>query len=1155
MRNQNVSLSDRYDLTKSRVLLNSSQALVRLLLAQSRLDYENGLSTAGFVTGYRGSPLGGFDSELWRAESLILKNRIHFQPGLNEDLAATSCWGTQQLSQFPDSTVDGVFAMWYGKGPGVDRSGDPLKHGNRQGTAPNGGVLAVFGDDHAGKSSTVSHQSELAMIANGIPVLYPASVGEIIEFGLLGWAMSRFSGTWVSMKLINETAESTAVVNTAWPPIQINRDQERPSAAVKVHASFGFSPIDDEMVLERYRLPAVQEFAQAHALNRFCILPTGRNLGIVTSGKSWLDTLAALAHLNIDEQRAGELGLNVFKAGMIWPLERESTLTFCSGHREIFVVEEKRAVLEPQITEILYNLPQSRRPAVVGKRDEKGNLIFPSDIQLGPMQIAVGIGVRLEALGICTPDVKSKLAGIRKKLSDARTARKTSLNRLPYFCSGCPHNTSTKVPDDSIAMSGIGCHTMAIWMDRNTTLPTQMGGEGANWIGAAPFVGTNHVFQNLGDGTYAHSGLLAIRAALAVKVNITYKILYNDAVAMTGGQPVEGQFSVYDIARQVRAEGVRHIVLMSDNPDKFQSRKLPPGTSIRSRNHLDAVQRELRELPGVSVLIYEQICAAEKRRRRKRGLMRTPDRTIHINPRVCDGCGDCSQESNCVSVLPLETGFGRKRKIDQSNCNKDFSCVEGFCPSFVSVRGVTKQATQAIRTSTIPNAVIPDPGPPEAGQSYNIVVAGIGGTGVVTVAALLAMAARIEGKGATVFDMTGLAQKGGAVLSHLRLLESPAFQPTPRIGISESDLVLGCDLVVANGEEALGTVDTQRTHAVVNSHLVPTADFQSNPQLSLDPGPLLQSLADSLDPTKFNAINANEIAEKYLGNSIGVNLFMVGYAWQLGLIPLSLDAIQQAIEINNVAVEFNKNALRLGRMAAHDPALLAEVGTEACHSQKNSDIEEFIQSRMDHLEAYQDTAYAHRFRTLVDATRYVEAKLHPGQTKLTHAVANAFSHLLAYKDEYEISRLHSDGQFMSELKKRYGENFKLSYHLSPPILAHREPVTGVPYKMEFGNWILPVFKVLAHLKFLRGGPFDIFGYTAERRMERSLIEEFEKRTHILLSDLQKANYECAIAIIESYLAIKGFGHVKVRSIKETRLLQAELLDKFKAFGSDKTNQD
>jgi len=1031
--------------------------------------------------------------------------------------------------------------MWYGKGPGVDRSGDPFKHGNRQGTAANGGVLAVFGDDHPGKSSTVSHQSELAIIANNMPVLYPANIGEIIEFGLIGWAMSRFSGAWVAMKLINETAESTAIVDTHWPPVQIQRDLDHPFPTVNVHTDFGFSPIDDEMVLERYRLPAAQAFVRAHNLNRYSISPAGRTLGIVTSGKSWLDTLTALSPLNIDETRAGELGLNVFKAGMIWPLERESALSFCSGHREIFVIEEKRAVLEPQITEMLYNLPQARRPVVVGKRDEKGQQIFPSDVQLGPLLIARAIGQRLEALGICPPDVTTKLEDIRTKLSDARSARKAASNRLPYFCSGCPHNTSTRVPDDSMAMSGIGCHTMAMWMDRNTTLPTQMGGEGANWIGAAPFVGTHHVFQNLGDGTYAHSGLLAIRAALAATVNITYKILYNDAVAMTGGQTPEGRFSVYDIAHQVRAEGVQHIALLSDDPGKFTTAKLPPGTSIRSRKQLDRVQRELRDIPGVSVLIYEQTCAAEKRRRRKRGLMPTPERIIHINPQVCEGCGDCSQQSNCVSVLPLETGFGRKRKIDQSNCNKDFSCIEGFCPSFVSVRGAMKPEAQ---TSAIPDAIIPEPGPPEAGQTYNIVVAGIGGTGVVTVAALLAMAARIGGKGATVFDMTGLAQKGGAVLSHLRLLESPAVQMIPRIGAGETDLVLGCDLVVANGEEARITTDGQRTHAVVNSHLVPTADFQMNSQLSLDPGPLFQSLQDSLNSGKFTTINANRIAENYLGNSIAVNFIMVGYAWQLGLIPLGLDAIQQAIEINDVAVEFNKSALQLGRIAAHDPALLDIEAKETGHSPERSGIEDFIRSRADHLEVYQDTAYAARFRSLVDAVRSTEERLFPGQTALIHAVANAFSHLLAYKDEYEVSRLYSDGQFTDQLRKQYGENLKLSFHLSPPLLARRDPLTGLPGKMEFGGWIAPLFKVLARLKFLRGGPFDIFGYAAERRMERSLIEEFEKRTRNLLAELRESNYRCAIALVESYLLIKGFGHIKAKSIEETLPLQTILWTEF-----------
>jgi len=1134
MNTQQIRLQDRHDLEKSPVLLTGTQALIRLLIAQKRLDEESGLATAGFVSGYRGSPLGGLDTELWRCGEVLKKNQISFQPGLNEDLAATSCWGTQQIGQFADNKVDGVFAMWYGKGPGVDRSGDPFKHANRQGTSAHGGVLLVFGDDHPGKSSTVSHQSELALAANSIPVLYPASIDEIVSFGLFGWAMSRFSGALVSMKLVNDTVEATSIVDCPWPPATIDRSLRLPELTPVLNTNYKFGPLEDEIRLECHKLPAIKAFAKAHRIDRIEFEAKIKNLGLVTAGKAYLDTKSALRHLGIDEQLAKKLGVSLLKVGMVWPLEPETAQSFGRCFRELLFIEEKQAVVEPQFAELLYNLPANERPIITGKRDMDGQLQLPSAELLDPWIIAILIGKRLDILGLCNTEIKGRLNKIESMLVESDTLLSAGAVRLPDFCSGCPHNTSTLIPEGSIAMSGIGCHTMAVWKDRNTTLPTQMGGEGANWIGIAAYVGTRHVFQNLGDGTYAHSGLLAIRAAQIAGVNITYKILYNDAVAMTGGQPVDGNFSVYDIAHQVRAEGVKSITLVSDDIDKFTPALFPVNTVIRPRNELDAVQRDLREIEGVSLLIYEQTCAAEKRRRRKRGLLETPDRTVFINSRVCEGCGDCSAQSNCVSILPLETEFGRKRQIDQASCNKDFRCTDGFCPSFVSVKGAVTRANRPDQLPKIPWIELPSPPIKQDDDVYNIIITGIGGTGVVTVGAVLAMAARLDHKGASVFDMTGLAQKGGAVLSHLRILDNTGVKLSPKIGVGECNLLLGCDLVVASGKNVLSTINPESTVAVVNSHFVPTAEFQQKPDCDLNPLPLIDRIKQSVAHDKIFTINSNPIVKHFLDNSIAVNFFMVGHAWQLGLIPLNLAAIEQAIELNNVAVEFNKQALYLGRLSAHDPDRIARQLFKPIANADPLGVDGLFESRMDFLGKYQNKAYAQQFRKRLDQAIAAEQVVRPGHTELSQTIAVVYSNLLAYKDEYEIGRLYSDGVFLQELGQQFGADTKLTFHLSPPLLARKDPITGLPRKMKFGPWILPVFKVLAQLKFLRGTAFDIFGYTNERRSERALIKAFEADMNIVVSGLSASNYESAVKLMSVYGDIKGFGYIKSNAIRSAR---------------------
>ncbi len=1141
-----VSLDDKYALESGRVFLTGTQALVRLPMMQRQRDAAAGLNTAAFVTGYRGSPLGGIDLQMWRAKRFLERNHIRFQPGVNEDLAATAVWGTQQGDIFGDSNYDGVFAMWYGKGPGVDRCGDVFRHGNMTGTSKRGGVLLLAGDDHTAKSSTTAHQSEYAFLDAMIPTLNPAGVQEFLDMGIYGWAMSRFSGCWVGFKTIAETVDASAscYVDPQRIDIVLPEDVEFPPDGV--HARFPDTPLAQEERLHRYKLFAVVAFARANKLDRVVIDSPKPRLGIVTTGKSYLDVRQALDDLGITDELAAEIGLVVYKVGMTWPLEREGIRRFAEEVDEILVVEEKRALIENQIKEQIYNWRADVRPRVIGKYDEDGEWILPSINELTPARIARAIARRIARFHT-SERIERRLKFLLEK-EKALMAGRAPIQRVPYFCSGCPHNTSTRVPEGSRALAGIGCHYMVQWMDRETSTFTQMGGEGVPWIGQAPFSKTKHVFANLGDGTYFHSGLMAIRAAVAAGVNITYKILYNDAVAMTGGQPVDGPLDPAMITRQIYAEGLKQIVVVSDEPDKYPiGTEWAPGVTIAHRDELDRIQRELREVEGVTAIVYDQTCAAEKRRRRKRGLYPDPPKRVFINDAVCEGCGDCSVQSNCVSVIPLETEFGRKRAIDQSSCNKDFSCLNGFCPSFVTVHGGKIRKARAGVGAAAWEA-LPEPQLPALDQPYGIVVTGVGGTGVVTIGALIGMAAHIEGKGCSVLDMAGLAQKGGAVVSHVRLAARPEDIHAVRISAGSARLVLGCDLVVAAGFDALSKIASASTKAVINLQETVTGDFTRNPDMEFPAAKLRELISESAGPGGADFVEATRIATALMGDSIATNLFMLGYAWQKGLLPIALDSLVQAIELNGVAIEANKAAFEWGRRAAHDLAAVEAIAKPAKTPESRNlsqSLEELIARRVEFLTDYQDARYAERYRALVQRMETAEREKTPGMTGLTTAVARYYFKLLAVKDEYEVARLYTAPAFMEKLRQQFEGEVKLSFHMAPPLLARRDPDSGHLKKREFGPWVMTAFKLLSRMKGLRGTPFDLFGYSAERRTERRLIADYETLVEELIAGLGHDNHALAVELAAIPEKIRGFGHVKQAHLKTAKACEADLLAAFR----------
>src|SRR5476649_342354 len=1145
-----ISLEDKYTLASGRVFLNGTQALVRLAMIQRERDAAQGLNTAGFISGYRGSPLGGFDQALWKAEDHLKQNHIFFTPGVNEELAATAVWGSQQVQLFEGAKYDGVYAMWYGKGPGVDRSGDVFKHANAAGTSKHGGVLLLAGDDHACKSSTLPHQSEHAFDAAMIPVLYPTGTQEIIELGLHGFAMSRYSGCYVAFKVISETVDSSAsiYVNPDSPKILLPQDFQLPPSGVSIR--WPDAPMEQELRLQHDKIYAALAYARVNRLNRVTVDSPNPRLGIIASGKSYLDVLQALEDLGIDERHAAEIGIRLCKVGMSWPLEPTGVREFAKGLAEILVVEEKRQLIEYQLKEQLYNWPDAQRPRVIGKYDEHGEWevhrsewLLPAAGELTPAMVARVIAQRIGKF-YTSETIQARLKFLEAK--EAALARpRDKIARIPYFCSGCPHNTSTRVPEGSKALAGIGCHYMAIWIRPDETMTfTQMGGEGVPWVGIAPFTETKHVFANLGDGTYFHSGLLAIRAAVAANVNITYKILFNDAVAMTGGQPVDGQLNVSMVTRQVLAEGVKRVVVVTDEPEKYEHvTDLAPGTTVHHRDDLDPVQRELREIAGTTVLVYDQTCAAEKRRRRKRGKFPDPAKRVVINELVCEGCGDCGSKSNCLSIVPVETEFGRKRAIDQSTCNKDYSCLKGFCPSFVTVEGGQLRKKRPVVQEVL--SALPQPALPPLDRPYGILVTGVGGTGVVTIGAILGMAAHIDGKGATVLDMTGLAQKGGSVYSHIRLAKRPEEIHAVRIAAGEARLVLGCDMIVAASDEAIAKMQSGFTRAVINGDVATTGGFTKDPDLQMPTRDLSDAIREACGSGAADFVDATDLATALLGDSIATNLFMVGYAWQKGLVPIGEAAILQAIELNGAAVESNKKAFDWGRRAAVDVASVERAATppEARpESQRLSrDLEETISRRKAFLADYQDGAYAKRYEDFVARVRATEAAKAPGSTQLTSVVARYLFKLMAYKDEYEVARLYTGTDCLARVKARFEGDFRLVMHLAPPLWVKTDPVTGEPRKREFGPWMLSAMRALARLKFLRGTAFDIFGYSEERRTERRLIADYEGIVNELLEKLEARRVALAAEIAAIPEFIRGYGPVKVRHLKDAKAREAQLL--------------
>jgi indolepyruvate ferredoxin oxidoreductase len=1184
---QNVSLDDKYLLPKGRAFMSGTQALIRLLMLQRQRDALNGLNTAGFLTGYRGSPLGGVDQTAWKAKKYLKESHIHFQPGLNEDLAATSVWGTQQVNMYQGAKYDGVFGMWYGKGPGVDRCGDVFKHANAAGTSKHGGVLVMCGDDHSAKSSTLPHQSDHILKACMIPVLYPASVQEYLDMGLHGYAMSRYAGVWVGMKVVTDIVEASAsvIVDPQRVNIVIPADFQLPAEGLNIR--WPDTPLQQEARLLDYKAYAALAYCRANKLNYTAIDSPNARLGIVSSGKAYLDTRQALEDLGLDERTCAQIGLRIYKCGMVWPLESQGIKQFAQGLQEILVVEEKRQMLEYQLKEELYNFPDGQRPRVIGKFDEKGewamphgSWLLPAHYEFSPSMVAKAIAARIlggavkfDLSGDVRARIQARLAIIQAK-EKALAQPRVQVERKPFFCSGCPHNTSTRVPEGSRAVAGIGCHYMVVWMDRNTETFTQMGGEGVPWIGQAPFTDEKHIFANLGDGTYYHSGYLAIRAAVAANVPITYKVLFNDAVAMTGGQPVDGQITAPQITQQVYAEGVRKIVIVTDEPQKYDSVseldhsavnakgatgdawKLAPGVTVHHRDKLDEIQRELREYRGVSVLVYDQTCASEKRRRRKQNkpdkiVFPDPPRRTVINEAVCEGCGDCSVQSNCLSVEPLETEYGRKRQINQSTCNKDFSCLKGFCPSFVTVEGGKLKKGKGSTDAGIP--ALPAPSVPSLEQgNYGILTTGVGGTGVVTVGQLLGMAAHIEGKGLSVLDMAGLAQKGGAVMSHVQIAKTPEHLFATRIAMGEADLVLGCDSITTATNEALSKMRAGVTRVVLNSAESPTADFITNRNWQF-PGSsnqhdVLQALGGAANAAQLSVVDANALATALLGDSIYSNPFVLGYAWQKGWVPLAEESLLRAIELNGVQIEANKKAFAWGRFAAHDLEAVKRIAQPQANvvelKRTTKSLDELIADRTRFLTEYQDAKYAARYTALVEKVRRVEDKLGQGD-KLTQAAARYYFKLMAYKDEYEVARLYTQTGFEEKVAAQFEGEYKLNFYLAPPLLAKKD-AQGRLIKKQYGPWIFSAFKLLAKFKGLRGTALDVFGKTEERRTERALIAEYEQMIDTVLAKLDVNNHATAVELASIPDEIRGFGHVKEAAIHKAREKQARLLQSISA---------
>ncbi|MEC3861093.1 indolepyruvate ferredoxin oxidoreductase family protein [Mesobacterium sp. TK19101] len=1133
MSSPQISLNDRFDLEKSPVLLNGTQALVRLMLMQKARDAAAGLNTAGFCTGYRGSPLGAVDMQMRRAEKFLKAADIKFQEGLNEDLAATALWGAQQAELRGEGKFDGVFGLWYGKGPGVDRSGDVMRHANMAGTSKFGGVLMAMGDDHTGESSTVLHQSEWALVDAYMPVVSPAGVQEILDYGIYAYGLSRFAGVWVGLKTMKDTVEATAVVDGRPDRMQlVTPEFDMPEGGLNIRLID--TPHAQEARMIDHKRFAAEAFAHANKIDKRMWGKPGAKIGFVAAGKNWLDLVHALSLLGIDAEEAERLGITTYKVGQVFPLDMRGFHDWAEGLDLVVVVEEKRKLIEVQVKEAIFDDRRGRRVWGWHKGGGAGSMhgpeLFQTKAALDPIMIASRLGEILIEEGRGTDRIKAGLTAI-EEAKKADNAQDIAV-RLPYFCSGCPHNSSTKVPEGSRAYAGIGCHYMVQWMDRETTGFTHMGAEGANWIGEAPFSKRGHVFQNLGDGTYNHSGVQAIRAALASDVNITYKILFNDAVAMTGGQKNEGGLTPQRIAEELKAMGVGKIAVVYDEKEELSLGSFPSGVQTFERADLETVQKDMARTTGVSAIVYVQTCAAEKRRRRKRGQFPDPDKRVFINTDVCEGCGDCGVQSNCVSIVPVETELGRKRAIDQSSCNKDFSCLKGFCPSFVTVKGARPKKAE---TTNVDLPDLADPVLPQIDGTFNVVITGVGGTGVVTIGAVLAQAAQIEGKGAGMMEMAGLAQKGGAVHIHLRLAEQPEDISAVRVATGEMDALIGGDLVVSAGAKTLGLMKTGRTGGVVNSHEIITGDFTRNTEFSL-PSDRLELALQARLQDRVAFFDASELARVTLGDAIFSNMMILGAAWQMGLVPLGRDAILQAVDLNGAAVELNKRAFDLGRWAVTHPEDAAKLITPNVVALPKT-LDDKIAFRADHLVKYQGKRLAKRYRKLVEGIADPAVK---------EAVAKGYHKLLAYKDEYEVARLHLETR--AKVAAAFDGDLEMTFHLAPPMVS-KEGADGRPMKKDYSERMLKGFALLAKLKGLRGTPFDIFGRTEERRMERALIKQYEKDMADVLPKLDDANRDAIVALAELPLQIRGFGPVKQANEAKAAKRREELLSVIRSGGA------
>ncbi len=1139
MQHREVNLSDKYELNQNRVFLSGIQALVRLPLEQRHRDKLNSINSAGFISGYRGSPLGGYDMQLNAAKKYLQEGNIHFWPGLNEDLGATAVWGSQALGLFSGAKVDGVFGIWYGKAPGVDRCGDVFKHANFAGTSKFGGALAIAGDDHNCKSSTLPSQSEFAFADAEIPVLNPSNIQEVLDYGLYGIEMSRFCGAWVALIAVADTMDSGAVIN-----VNIDRiDIKKPDASTLPPSGVSIRRNDDPMAkearLRQFKIPAAQEFVRVNGLDKVTLEAKKRKFGIIASGQAYNDVLEALDFMGLDFETLSKNGISLYKVAMPWPLEPQGVLEFAKGHETLLVVEHKRPLIENQVKNILYDNIDGKRPKVLGKKDENGNLYLNDIATLQVHEIGRAI-LRLIDDGKSFKKANEAIERAKSTLDNAYTLEGDS-KRNPHFCSGCPHNTSTMVPEGSRALAGIGCHYMANFMpNRNTDMTSHMGGEGVTWIGQAPFTDEEHIFANLGDGTYSHSGSLAIRAAVTGGVNITYKLLYNDAVAMTGGQSTESGQSVPQIAKQLLGEGVAQVVIVADDPSRYDHVRLEPSVRVYHRSLLNEVQERLRKSKGVSVLIYDQMCATEKRRRIKRGLMQAKDTRVFINKMVCEGCGDCGVKSNCLSLHPVETEFGTKREIDQSSCNQDTRCVDGFCPSFVTVEGAINAKRQRPRPE-FDATLLPLPEMPDLQKPYSMIFAGVGGTGVTTVSAIIGMAAHVDGKNSTTLDMTGLAQKGGQVLSHIRIAKGDVPIHSGRVPVSMANAAIIGDLIVATNLDALKLVSTDVSAAVCNSDIAPTSEFIFDRNRKYQNVPKIELFAKAVN--SIDTINAEAIANEYLYDAMFSNMVLMGFAWQKGLIPVSLRGIYRAIKMNGAAVVDNMLAFDLGRIAAHDPARLIELVPPRKVPDKKT-LPDLINHRAQFLIDYQDKKLADKFTSIIENAAKIE-KEKLGSDELSYSIAENLFKLMAYKDEYEVARLYSQDEYWNELRSTLGGDIKINLWLAPPLFAKKDPVTGEMIKQKYGSSMFAFFKIMKNFKFLRGSALDIFGYSEERKTERALISQYIEDIDVLMSGLNKDNFALALKIAQIPQEIRGYGHVKEKSVLKCAKLRETLLKQFK----------